>query len=350
MQITMRQLQATLRDLGLFNMATAEAERDADLRPKWRKPATVIDRSDPQVERLRRHFGASPGTIDLLFKKAAQKPGGPPSGALSVGRETKPPWLTLARSYLGTKEVPGRGSNGIIDGFFRDAGYPGYRDETSWCAAFVGAVLARSGYPRLADLTARSGRYYGQKLDAPKIGCVVVFWRESPTSWKGHIGFVTGIDWDKKTLRVLGGNQNDAVTEATFAMSKVLAYRWPVAATVKALKSAGSTEARLSDAVKKIVAGTGVVAVSAETSEQVPGVLTSLLPQFEVISAVLARVNDTTSLVAQNKWLILTGVALVLYLLIRRWQANRVERAQRGYPILAQDIEADGETDGVRLD
>jgi len=250
MQITMRQLQATLRDLGLFNMALSEAERDADLMAKWRKPATVIDRSDPEVERLRRHFGASSGNIDLLFKKAAQKPGGPPSGALSVVRETEPPWLTLARSYLGTKEVPGRGSNGTIDGFFRDAGYPGYRDETSWCAAFVGAVLARSGYPRLADLTARSGRYYGQKLDGPKIGCVVVFWRESPTSWKGHIGFVTGIDWDKKTLRVLGGNQNDAVTEATFAMSRVLAYRWPVAATVKALKSAGSTEARLLDAAK----------------------------------------------------------------------------------------------------
>ena len=194
MQITMRQLQATLRDLGLFNMALAEAERDADLMAKWRKPATVIDRSDPEVERLRRHFGASSANIDLLFKKAAQKPGGPPSGALSVLKESEPPWLTLARSYLGTKEVPGRGSNGTIDGFFRDAGYPGYRDETSWCAAFVGAVLSRSGYPRLADLTARSGRYYGQKLDGPKIGCLVVFWRESPTSWKGHIGFVTGIE------------------------------------------------------------------------------------------------------------------------------------------------------------
>ncbi|OYW52118.1 MAG: hypothetical protein B7Y80_20575 [Hyphomicrobium sp. 32-62-53] len=347
MQITMRQLQATLRDLGLFNMALAEAERDADLMAKWRKPATVIDRSDPEVERLRRHFGAPSGNIDLLFKKAAQKPGGPPSGALSVVRETEPPWLTLARSYLGTKEVPGRGSNGTIDGFFRDAGYPGYRDETSWCAAFVGAVLARSGYPRLADLTARSGRYYGQKLDGPKIGCVVVFWRESPTSWKGHIGFVTGIDWDKKTLRVLGGNQNDAVTEATFAMSKVLAYRWPVAATVKALKSAGSTEARLLDAAKKIVLSTGVIAVGAETSAQLPSVVPSIFTQFETLSAVLTQINTIMALIADNKWLILTAVAALLYLLVRTWQANRLERAQRGYPILAQDIEVDGGTDAV---
>ena len=172
---------------------------------------------------------------------------------------------------------------------------------------------------------------------------------------RGHhhrwlVGFVTGFDWEKKTLRVLGGNQNDAVTDATFAMSRVLAYRWPVAATVKALKSAGSTEARLLDAAKKIVVSTGVIAVGAETSAQLPSVLPSILPQFETLSAVLTQLNTIVALVTDNKWLILTAVAALLYLLVRKWQANRIERAQRGYPILAQDIDADGGTDVVRLD
>ena len=48
MQITKRQLQTTLRDLGLFNTPLAEAERDADLMVKWCKPETVIDRSEPK--------------------------------------------------------------------------------------------------------------------------------------------------------------------------------------------------------------------------------------------------------------------------------------------------------------
>ena len=55
MRIAVRQLQSTMDDPGLFNMAPAEAERNAELRPKWRTPATLIDLSDSEVDRLRRH-------------------------------------------------------------------------------------------------------------------------------------------------------------------------------------------------------------------------------------------------------------------------------------------------------
>lgn len=43
----------------------------------------------------------------------------------------------------------------------------------------------------------------------------------------GHVGFFVASLGDNH-IRVLGGNQSDAVTIATFRRSSVLSYRWPV--------------------------------------------------------------------------------------------------------------------------
>jgi uncharacterized protein (TIGR02594 family) len=354
-QITISQAHAVLRDMGFFNMAESYAERDAALMAKWRKPATVIDRDDPDLERLRRYFGITEANIDLLFKKAAEKPGGPSTGAFIVSggesmddKEVIPKWLTLAKSYLGTKEVPGAGSsksNPKIDSFFRDAGFPGFYDDTSWCAAFVGAVMKRSGYPVLSSLAARSGRFYGTKLNQPKIGCIVVFWRESPTSWKGHIGFVTGINHATKTLKVLGGNQSDAVTEQTFPMSKVIAYRWPVEPTIKALKVAGSTEAKKSEVVKTVGVSTVAIGVANKVAEDPTWIPDVGLGEVDAVKAILDRVQDWFTMFSTNNPILLIVVGGVVWYIATQWQKNRIERAKRGYPILKEDIEADGVTD-----
>ena len=53
-------------------------------------------------------------------------------------------------------------------------------------------------------------------LQAPTVGCVVVFEREGG----GHVGLVVGAD-TKGRLLVLGGNQGDAVSIAPFDRSRV---------------------------------------------------------------------------------------------------------------------------------
>lgn len=354
--ITMRQAHAVLKDMAFFNMAESYAERDPALMAKWRKPATVIQRDDPDLKRLQDYFRISEANLDLLFKRAAQKPGGPPSGGLIISggksmetEEGTPKWLTLARSQLGIKEVPGVGasrSNPKIDQYFREVGFPGMYDDTSWCAAFVSAMLKRSGYPVLPNLTARSGRSYGTKLSKPKIGCIVVFWRESPNSWKGHIGFVTGINHTTKTLKVLGGNQSNAVTEQTFPMSRVLGYRWPVAATVKALKVAGSSEAKKSDVVKNIGIGAATIGVVNEVSQSPPEWLPNIgLAEFDAIQAVAERFSGWLTVLNNSTGLFLIAAGIAVWWLAKQWQANRLERAKRGYPILREYIESDGVTD-----
>ncbi len=350
MEVTMRQIHAVLRDMGFYNMAESYVERDSKLMEKWKKPSAVVSRDDEDLERLRRYFGITDENIDLLFKKASEKPGGPSTGASIIsgdgkmGDEVLPKWLSLAKSYLGTREVPGTGpgkSNPKINEFFKDAGFKGIYDDTSWCAAFVSAVMKRSGYPVLADLTARSGRHYGVKLDKPKIGCIVVFWRESPNSWKGHIGFVTGINWSTKTLKVLGGNQSDAVTETTYPMSRVLAYRWPVAPTIKALKKAGSTEAKKSELIKTVGVGVTAVGVANEVAKD-----PSWLPEFgltevDAVKAIVDRLSDWLSVLSTNNGFMLIVVGVVVWYIATEWQKNRMERAKRGYPILEEDIKAD---------
>jgi hypothetical protein len=43
----------------------------------------------------------------------------------------------------------------------------------------------------------------GTKVAYPEPGDIVVFWRESPQSWKGHVGIFTGISFDKNGFIVL---------------------------------------------------------------------------------------------------------------------------------------------------
>lgn len=73
MKITVKQLQAVLREMGLFNFALASVEDNEELFSIWKKPAHVLDRDDPLVETWRRKIGISNNAIDDFFKKALSK-------------------------------------------------------------------------------------------------------------------------------------------------------------------------------------------------------------------------------------------------------------------------------------
>jgi uncharacterized protein (TIGR02594 family) len=133
------------------------------------------------------------------------------------------PWLTEARKHLGLRETKGPQHAAEILQFWKDIKRGGIRDdETPWCAAFVGAMLERAGIASSRFESAKSYLAWGQKLDNPELGCIVVFSRDGG----GHVGFVVGRD-PAGNLMVLGGNQADAVNVRAFPRSRVTGYRWP---------------------------------------------------------------------------------------------------------------------------
>lgn len=131
----------------------------------------------------------------------------------------------LARKEIGTKEIVGKKHSATVVAYFRDAGHPEIvDDETAWCAAFVGAMLARSGVKPTGSLAARSYLKWGTPvgLAEAKPGDLVIFQRGS-SSWQGHVGFYVG--HDGTTISVLGGNQANKVSIAKHPQAKLLGIR-----------------------------------------------------------------------------------------------------------------------------
>lgn len=139
---------------------------------------------------------------------------------------TGPEWLHIARSELGTKEIPGPKSNPSVVQYYVDAVHGRHPDSVPWCAAFVGACLVRAGRASSGSLMARSYLNWGRRLAEPIPGAIVVFARGTPPS--GHVAFVDSVE--NGDLIVIGGNQSDAVTRARYSQIKVLGYRWPLGA------------------------------------------------------------------------------------------------------------------------
>jgi len=137
----------------------------------------------------------------------------------------QPVWMAEAWQQLGKREVAGRRHNHAILDFFRDAGRGDItRDEVPWCAAFVGACLERTGSDGTGSLMARSYLNWGEVLAYPRLGAVVVLKRGTDPH-KGHVGFWVGETEDAHLL--LGGNQSDAVTVASYSKERLLGFRWP---------------------------------------------------------------------------------------------------------------------------
>ena len=95
---------------------------------------------------------------------------------------------------------------------------------TAWCAAFVNATLQQSGQQGTGSNMARSFMNWGQPVDQPQRGDLAVFSRGDPNGPYGHVGFFDGYNPDG-TIRVLGGNQGDAVSVASYSPNALLGFR-----------------------------------------------------------------------------------------------------------------------------
>jgi uncharacterized protein (TIGR02594 family) len=137
--------------------------------------------------------------------------------------------LTIARSYLGTKELKGTADNPKIMEMYRTVGHHWVEhDEVAWCAAFVGHCLEKAGTDSTRKLNARSYLAWGEKVAGPeqaKEGDVAIFTRGSNTA-QGHVAFFLKATGSQ--IEVLGGNQSDGVTIASYARSRLLGIRRPL--------------------------------------------------------------------------------------------------------------------------
>ena len=97
---------------------------------------------------------------------------------------------------------------------------------TGNCSAFMNWVMMKAGLPYTKNAAARSWLSWGEPIHDPVPGCVVVFWRDSPQSWAGHVALYVG-EGPNNTVTVLGGNQGNSVCEANYDKRRVLGFRWP---------------------------------------------------------------------------------------------------------------------------
>lgn len=144
-----------------------------------------------------------------------------------------PSWVALGRRHIGLKEIEGKLHNDEIVKFWDDAKIKlrVVDDETPWCAAFVGAMLERTGYQGTGSGMARS---YANTPSLyaripPALGAIVVL-ESNRGKASGHVGFMTGISADQSHILLLGGNQGNRVSEDLFKFSRIVGCYWPIKA------------------------------------------------------------------------------------------------------------------------
>jgi len=131
--------------------------------------------------------------------------------------------IEILKNY-GLKEIVGSQHNPEILAMFAEIGYDWVKDdETAWCSACLNYFCKKLGYERSGKLDARSWLKLPVKVLKPNVGDIVVLWRESPDSWKGHVGLF--INWDEKNIWVLGGNQGGEIKISAYPRERVLGFR-----------------------------------------------------------------------------------------------------------------------------
>jgi uncharacterized protein (TIGR02594 family) len=117
-----------------------------------------------------------------------------------------------------------------------------YHDETPWCGAYVAHVTRLSGL-RIPDAPARARSWLGAgmpiDLAEARVGWDVVVLQRGDGQQPGpdvldapgHVGWFAGLDVGPDNplaptgVRLLGGNQNNCVSVATFPLRRLLGVR-----------------------------------------------------------------------------------------------------------------------------
>ncbi|SMF47999.1 TIGR02594 family protein [Tistlia consotensis] len=135
------------------------------------------------------------------------------------------PWLEIARREMesAARELPDERHNPRIIEYEQSTALRATDDETPWCSAFANWCLLQAGLAGSGSAAARSWLGWGEPLDEPRRGCIVVLSRGEP--WQGHVGFLD--QCDESRFHLLGANQGDRVSVRGFNRCRLLGLRWP---------------------------------------------------------------------------------------------------------------------------
>ena len=135
--------------------------------------------------------------------------------------------LELAQRLVGeVAERPGPEDHPAIH-WFHETALVGRNvpDEVPWCSSFANWVAWMCRLPRSKSAAARSWLNVGIsiRLDQARPGYDVVVFKRGTNPQQGHVAFFAGMDGDK--VHVVGGNQSNNITQASFPVADVLGVR-----------------------------------------------------------------------------------------------------------------------------
>lgn len=215
--ISTKDLQLMLQTLG-YDLGPAGA--DGVLGVRTTAAIASFQRDAGVIVQIPGSFGAKTEAALLDAFQARQGRFTPPVGDL--------PWMNMAKSLIGVKEINGPRNSPVIMGWAEEMRQWFPNDETAWCGLYTGYCFFKA----LPDETrpknilgARQWERFGVALVRPVYGSVVTFWRGSPQSGYGHVGFYIGED--DEAYHVLGGNTEDMVKDARIGKHRFTAARWP---------------------------------------------------------------------------------------------------------------------------
>jgi uncharacterized protein (TIGR02594 family) len=129
--------------------------------------------------------------------------------------------MAIAKTTLGMNEQE---QNAALQEYLTTGGVNMDPAKTAWCAAWLNATLGKAGMKGTGSNMARSFLDWGQEVSDPRRGDIAVFTRGDPSGPYGHVGLFDGYNPDG-TIRVLGGNQGDAVSIAAYSPDTLLGFR-----------------------------------------------------------------------------------------------------------------------------
>lgn len=135
-----------------------------------------------------------------------------------------PSWYVRARGELGVREIGGRAHEKRIVAYHATTAAGAAPDEVPWCSSFVNWAMETEGYEGTDSKRARSWLNWGESVDEPYEGCVVVLSRGSNPA-HGHVGFY--VRDSRGFITVLGGNQGNKVAVDLYPRARLLGYRQP---------------------------------------------------------------------------------------------------------------------------
>ena len=111
--------------------------------------------------------------------------------------------VNLATAEIGNGEIKQNNAGQYVKLYNKDL-------EAAWCAGFVSYILQQANFTAFDYSLSAKAIYNQAKLKnritlTPKVGYLIVFWRNNPKAWTGHIGIVENVNQDY--LYTIEGNK-----------------------------------------------------------------------------------------------------------------------------------------------